>query len=358
MSNWLTSYRSTRRRSAKNFTHSTANKRMREAIDQQKSSVTNAVQVDGCSAIVLKHLEHGRPCSCRKTVGYEADSHHQENDPDSFGIDVSDSDWFGEDAHGSDDFSVLEAGDLLAGNDPSTFEEDDENTLIDRTFDSDVNCGICYRTGFNPAFSTVGYEYLVMTNYDVVDSVSYSVDQANVPSSMVKCHDDGRVYFEFVVPKYFKSCRVSIRNNTTVLNDLPKYDLGQGKEKELDLAYLNSLRGGLATIYVDVEEFTHVAILFNMGGDEIMVNLSEEAGTLDFGTLNTVGSMSVILPPNVGWVKPSDYIWIEKRNLMLKVTDSPKKSLSDKTQFEWIAQTRVCQPQEHIKHIFKSRQIF
>ncbi len=358
---WLDQRRSTARRNAKNFTHEAANKRMKEAIAQQQSSVRNAVMVDGCSVVIAKVCTHGMACSCRQTVGYTADSVAEEERPDDFGISISDNDWYGEDAHQSDDAMVFEAGDLLAGNEPTDIVEDFENQMQDRAVDTGVKCGICYRGGFSPAFSTIGKDFRSLTAYDVEDSDGYAVEQGVVPTRMVKVHDGDDhqkpyVKFQIAVPRYYKSCSMSIRNNCEILTDLPKVNYGHGL-KEITNKDLDALRGGILNVFIDVDEFTHVNIIFDMG-IEIKANLSEEAGALDFATLDTVGSLNVVLPSNVGYVKAGDLIFVESRNLALKVTDAPKKSLSDKTQMEWVLNCRVLQPQEPLKHAMKSRKLY
>lgn len=353
---WIKNYK-TKRRGSRNFTHETANKRIVEAVESHNASIENALRVQAHEVFIYKSQNKGRPCSCRVTLDENVYSEEQEQRPEDFSSTVDDTTLFGENNYRTLDEQeasiVLEAGDMLAGREV----EEDVPELIQRPIDTAVKCGICYRQGFSPAFESIGGNYQVFTSYDIVDvEDGFATAQAAQPVQMVKVSEGGRVYFELTVPKYFKKCHASIRDNTDVLTDLPKYELN-GEVKELSMSALNSMRGGYLKFFVDVEEFTHVVFFFDLGVEPILANLSAEGQTLDFNTLDTIGSMSVALPNNVGHVKPRDLIFVPSHNIALRVTDAPKKQLVGRQTLEWLVSCRVLQPQEDLKHFMDAREI-
>lgn len=356
---WLTNAKSTRRRKAGNFTHEAANKRLQEALPVFQDKVKNALNVDSVEVIIYKSLDTGKPCMCRVTLGDAVTTKDQEQNPDDYGIEIDNTDMFGEMPYESDSV-VLEAGDLLSGRETDVHDDDDDE-IFNRPIDNSPKCGICYRTGFTPPFEAVGFSFYSFDATDLEDTFGYFYSQSDVPTKMIRSSDEiadtAFVKFEVAIPRYFQQCKVAIRDNLQFLPALPYVKVGE-KFVELELSHLDSARGDYIDVYVREEEFTHITFLFSLGANPIHANLSEEANGVDFMTMNTIGNMQVVLPHNIGWIKPHDVIHVPSRNLVLKVTDAPRKTTSKQQTWEWNVSTRVLQPNEDLHILTKGRDLY
>lgn len=358
---WLTNAKSTRRRKAGNFTHDTANKRLQEALPVFRDKISNALQVDSVDVVIYKALDTGKPCMCRVTLGDAVITDDQEQNPDDYGIEIDSTDMFGEDSYETkSDSVIMEAGDLLSGREIDSHDDDDDE-IFKRPIDNSPKCGICYRTGYTPPFEAVGFSFYSFDATDLEETHGYYYSQSDVPTKMIRSSDELRdvayVKFDVAIPKYFKQCKVAIRDNLSFLTGLPWVKVGD-KYEELTLDHLDAARGDYIEVYVREEEFTHITFLFSLGAEPIRANLSEEANGVDFMTMNTIGNMQVVLPYNIGWIKPHDIIHIPSRNLVLKVTDAPRKTTARQQQWEWNVATRVLQPNEDLHILTKGRDLY
>ncbi len=356
---WLTNAKSTRRRKAGNFTHEVANKRLQEALPVFQDKIQNALHVDSVDVVIYKLLDTGKPCMCRVTLGDAVITEDQEQNPTDYGIEIDSTGMFGE-MESESDAGVLEAGDLLSGRESNVHDED-EDEIFNRPIDNSPKCGICYRSGYTPPYEAVGYSVYSMDATDLDDTYGYFYSQNDVPTKMIRSSDDLKdsafVKFEVAVPRYFQTCKVAIRDNLTFIPAVPYVKIG-GAFVELELAHLDDLRGKYIDLYVREEEFTHLTMLFDLGANPIKANLSEEANGVDFMTMNTIGNMQVVLPHSIGWIKPHDVIHIPSRNLVLKVTDAPRKTTSRQQVWEWNVSTRVLQPNEDLNLMMKGRDLY
>jgi len=389
------------RKNARNFTQVSAQKRMDETVDAFHQKIENALFVNSRAAIIFKQTKigMGRPCTCNKVESLgeydevmDVDSDDlqertrdasptapilapQSSPMDGVEIRVNNDNFFGDigiaEKHDhigdADQNGAIELGDLnrdsklynLDHMDRSSIEDLDpalqaiyeENIFSGAT----LNCGICFRTGFQPGFEVPGYHYEVKTNYDIVDSRGYHVDVSAHPAQFQKQAEDGFIDFEVLVPLFYTECTFSVRDNEDVLGRVLIYEAGDDStsKKPISKEYFNEFRGKHVRIRVYESNFTHVSICFDLGMEPIYVNLSEEAQTLDFERDITSGNPTVILPARIGVLNVGDVIIIPDRNYSLKITDAPRKQLADRVIIEWAVNTRTLQTNEALRNIHK-----
>ena len=390
------------RKNARNFTQKSAQKRLDETLDSFHQKNENALFVNSRAAIVFKQTKIGlgRPCTCNKVEVLEeyedaqiVDSNDldertgnaspsapilapQASPMDGVEIRVNNDNFFGDtgiaeraDHLGdADQNGSVELDDLLPsenklytmdnmdreaieGLDPAMQAIYEENIFSGAT----TNCGICFRTGFQPGFESPGHHYEVKTNYDIVDSMGYHVDVSAHPAQFQKQADDGYVDFEVLVPLFYTECLFSIRDNEQLLERVHVYEAGADPsiKKPISKAYFENYRGKHVRIRVYEKNFTHVSICFDLGMEPLHVNLSEEAQSLDFERDITSGNLTVILPARIGFLNSGDVIVIPDRNLVLKITEAPRKQLADRRLIEWSVSTRTLQTTEAMRSIHK-----
>jgi hypothetical protein len=387
MSNWLSSARKTNKRRARNFSHESAQKRLDETIRPFHEQVENSLQVDGVEAIVFKKSVTGRPCTCKKTPvldeidqggnqqGEGPDLVPQGSESDGITFDMGQDDVFGHasqsqvtNTHNASkkqqqaENREFEAADILASGSGGydTVEEDGYVDAFEEGLFSGnvVNCGVCYSRGVTPPFEPVDHTMYVLTNYHMQSVQSYNVDFAQKPALITCLSDDGYVEFEINVPKYFKDIKYSVRDNLQLISGMFLYVNINGSFQKLTMAHLNAARGKSLKFYVVGESFTHVVVFFSHNSNPLMVNISQENETLDYTRESSIGQITVIGPERIGHMQNSDVIVIPKRNLVLKVTDAPRKSTAQKTIIEWEMTTRAVQSSESIKQLFSGYKVY
>lgn len=379
MSNWLSSGRRTNKRRARNFSHETAQKRLDETIRPFHDQVENALNVDSVEAIVYKKSVTGRPCTCSKApVSEQLDHDGSGENPDlaAQGTEANGTGFRmaqGDDIFGEADYQSgvqvgvdesrferksreLEAADILSGNSGFGSDGADEQDGMIPGFEENlfsggvVNCGICFSRGITPAYQPVNHTLYTLTNYHLTEVQGYNVDFSQKPAQITSLHEDSYAKFTINVPKYFKEVKFAIRDNLQTISRAFLYIINGGGEFErLTTSHLDAVRGKAINIYVRGEDFTHVTVFFRHNVNPILVNISEEAETLDYTMETTLGQITVIAPEKIGHVTNSDILVIPKRNLVLKVTDAPRKSTAKRTIIEWSLTTRALQPQEALR---------
>jgi hypothetical protein len=351
------------RGNARNYTHPQAQKRLDETVDAFNKQVENSLRVDSVE-IELYQIQQlvGVPCSCSQTHTQplpEAEDGvteiapvipHKESRNDGIRIKFQDDDFLGdglgEKLYNDEDTLIHD----VSGRDESVHEiEDGEDEFHDTVMRGSVNCGICYRTMLQPGFTVYGRQRAVCTNLNIENLRAFTVDSTQAPHRMVRTAEQGFVSFLIIVPKYFKSVTVSIRNNLVVLPErVQRFD-----GTDITLEDLRDHAGQEYEVYVRVEEFTHLVLDFDLGVERPFANLSGENIALDYDRLTTLSDMSVVLGPELGDVNGGDIIVIPSRNMILKVRDKERKITAKQRRLEWVVQTRVLQPTEPLKAIAK-----
>ena len=94
-----------------------------------------------------------------------------------------------------------------------------ESTLY-HTIQSSEDCDICLRTGYVPGFELYGHNHNVLTTYDIVDILGFTITP-DKPARLLKVAEkEGYVDFELIVPKYFSYIKYSVRDNHHILDTI------------------------------------------------------------------------------------------------------------------------------------------
>lgn len=360
MANWYNNTRGMRQRRFRNSLTTQVQARMDSVMEAHQDRVKNSLAVESLECIVYRRSKIGLPCSCTmieadndmdaiSAAGREDTRQQRSDDVIEF-----DGGMFGgensfEQEIDSDSTVEIEVGALSSMHEHSGYEEHAMGG-------NQVNCPICYREGYTPAYQPVGFSLCVLTEKHVVKSLGYTEEQTQ-PVTLKKIDADGFVDFEISVPKYFKRAVIAVRNNTELLSlrELPSAIIG-GKEVPLTNDALNQCRGSRIGLRVRTS-FTHVTCLFDLGANPIMCNVSEETDVLDYDKDLTVANLSIVLPHTVGSIQPLDILVIPKRNYVLMVSDTPRKRNAKGVTWEWVVQTRTVQRKEMIYNLHKGHVI-
>lgn len=353
---------------ARNFTQETAQKRLDEAVAPFNQQVMNSLYVDSVE-IEYYHIQTkvGVPCTCEKTAVEPVmlDEHDSNiapviptKDSTTKGAKVrfQEADIFGESLaekiYNDDDDRVLD----VSGDRPHIFHEIDEPAEGDSAYGDGflggggIDCGICYRTGFQPPYKAYGKQRYLFTNYDIEECNGFMVNTHKAPHTMEK-HDPkvpGYVMFKTTVPKYFKTVTVSVRDNLVYL--VEDHVLRTDGER-MTTSDFRDKAGREVQFIIQANCFTHVVIEFELDIPRLRANISAEQQALDYERLTTIGDITMILPPTLSEIEPGDIIILKSRNLALKVRDKDKKATADKRRLEWSVSTRVLQPTETLRNI-------
>ena len=357
-----------KRRHAKNYIQIEAQKRLSETVNPFNTQTVNALHVNSVEADYYQVQDKtGYPCSCEKTESLPPNYDIPENNvppvvptqkgDSSEGVQIrlKDNDLFGDGPaeHIMDALEFDVSGDRdhpLVPNDKLSNEPEGNIDYEDGLFlGTNVQCGICYRAGYQPGYKAYGKQRHVFTHKDIEDAREYWTNTTKSPHTMERqVEKTPFVEFRVLVPKYFNHIIFSVRNNEKILQGEHLYNaLGE----RLTLSNFKESAGSDIAFQVKAKEFTHVVLEFDLGIPKLVVNIGLESQTLDYSLLETIGNMPVVLPPTVHEVKSNDVLVLKKRRLALKIIDKERKITSDQRRLEWMVQTRVLQPTEALKYI-------
>ena len=372
---------------ARNNTHKQAQARLDETVPAFNQQVVNSLFVD---AVEIDYYQSqdliGKPCTCEKIeVRPEyhamADGASETNvmpviptvDDDcgrGTSIHLQDDDLFGDSE--AEKLYGVQSVDVSGDNSVDTMRFDDdipealyqdsqtEDGNVEYTetsmMGSNANCGICYKNGFQPGFRAYGKQRFVLTTLGIENIAGYTVRTSDTPNTFVRqgpIKEHTFVEFSVSVPKRFKSCLFSVRNNDRVISGEKLFV----DQLPMNMERLRHYAGHEMRVVCKASEFTHVVLEFDLGLEKLRANLSPENQRLDYQTLDAIGAFTVILPPTIHEVRNGDIIVAKNRRIVLKVTDKERKITADKRQLEWVAQTRIIQPTEAVKSIAKGYKI-
>jgi len=346
-----------KRRHARNFVQDSSQKRLDEVVPAYNAQVLNALSVDYVTIFYYNILKIGTNCTCEKHDDNIADITSNTSPNVSS---QSDNNW-----KESQEYEIVDAssygsmfGDNNSFNDTEDDFDDEDFTPeinVEKFASSDtifagnnINCGICYRSGFLPGYSLQRGTRIVLTTFDIVNAKGYHIDSSEQPYVINRLTDVGYIEYTISVPKYYKKAVFSIRNNHTVTRDV-FFDINNNVVTQ---AYLSNNAGKKISIRVKADQFTHAVIEFHYDADDIRANIPNINKTLDYTLLETIGNLQVILPMTIGNVSAGDHIAIPTRNLYLKVVDIESSTTSTNRKLEWRATCRVLQPQESLRKLF------
>lgn len=339
------------RSGAKNFIHEEAQRRLNETVRPFNSQVINALNVDAveCNYYSVND-KTGRPCSCQK----QGIVHSHAEQGNNVAIEVP------EDDNGNSFFSMVlqdgfgepaekhvidVSGEMPI---PSTEADFEEGMLSGNS----VNCGICHRIGFQPAYQLYGKQRTLLTHFDIEEMRGFQVEYSEQPHRMKRVTDDGYVEYKINVPANFKAVFCRVYENHAHVPILPTLRNGM----PVDLLFFKQCAGHETVIRVH-RNHTHVVFEFDLGLPPLKVNISGEQKTIDYDRMETMSDITVVLPPTITEVNAKDIIIVPDRRLALKVNDKERKITADKRLLEWVVQTRVLQPTEQIRRIGDLRRL-
>lgn len=365
-------------------------KRVDSVIDSHRARVNNSLAVESIVAHIYKRARVGAPCSCCVVLTDNSDSDRPINaetviapredtrQENSVGIvDNGMGGLFGSEDLGGSSIAEMEFDqpqyktahkgvreiELASVENPlGTFSGQTDNSAEDDGLYQEhalggntINCPICYRQGYVPAYQPIGYNYQVMTVGNELTYHGYRIAVEEQPHVFERVTDDGYVDFALTVPRFFKDCTWSIRTYDGELlpaSEIP-VALEGSNEIPLSLVVLDSYRGQRVRIRSRCAAFSHLIVHFNLGARDILCSVSEETSVLDYDKELTVANLTIVLPHYVGTLNPEDLIVLPSRNYVLMVTDTPKKRTSKDQTLEWVVQTRTIQRKEMFYTIHK-----
>lgn len=340
-----------KRKRAKNFIADQAQARLTEAIPAIQNQQQNALGVDHHEILYYSKVGSALLCTC-KEAHLESEEIGSGDIPptamqsESLAPDVQ-VDWRSP-AFGTPGDSEVYGDDSL---DDTDFVDSDQQTPLNSSpaiFQADTQCGICFNTGLLPGYSLYGAQRSVFTSYDVTNIYGYFLNRASTPNAFEPLDErDCFIEFELDVPRYFVSARVSVRDNTDLVDC---HIWHNGKPLSLRDLMLNAGR----TIAIQVREyqFTHCIVEFDLG-KKVFANIAQITRVTDWTMYDTIGNLDVVLPVEIPLPQTGDVLVVPKRRLALKVTDVPNMKDADDNNLDWRVSTRILQPQEPLKHIAK-----
>lgn len=364
------------RRKDKNFYAKNAQARLNEVLPVIHDRLDNALAVNSHEVIIYKQNHIGLPCACNKFNSADMEVVKEDNPKDhdtppvvadslssmsDIGVTFNEGGLFGHKnipeglAKVSPNTEEVEFNSI--GVDTDHMPSEDELAQMDSRMrdiyednmmvGNSVNCGVCFRTGVVPGYTSVGWSYSILDSMNVVNSEGYYHNTAEHPVRMESEDVEGNfVEYSVLVPLFFSEVKFSVRDNTEVLKREVLY-FNDGEEiKPIDYSILDKNRGKEVRLRVHSRSFTHASIAFNLGADPILANVSEETESLNYLQENTVGNLTLVLPPRVGTIQAGDIIVMPSRNYVLKVTDAPRKQTADRVKIEWLVTTRTLQRSE------------
>jgi hypothetical protein len=336
-----------KRNKARNFTEEHAQKRLEQTVASANQQYINSLFVNAVEIDLYQTAVSERPCTCEKAevLPELARNSHLPSQKDGASIDYEfQENIFGEPAEQLYNDEILDLIDTAADIEKtgmSSVEYKDQALA-----GANIKCGICYRTGYQPGYVAYHKQRNVFTTLDLVNLDGYLIDRSRMPHRFERQHDNAYTRFKIRVPKYFKDCGASIRDNCQELADV-LYHNGQPVTKTL----LNQYKGQELVFDVLASAFTHCVIEFDLGLAKPRADLSAEILALDYRRQIALGSFSIVLSPNIQKVQDQDIIVIQKRGIALKLNEVRPRQTSDRQIMGWDCQARVLQPNEEQSRI-------
>ena len=358
-----------RRIHAKNFTQKESQLRLDESVKPYQRQGLNSLAVDAFDVLLYQGGMSTQVCTCKQTAMIALQSNASISFPTNVINPESDTDKDIVIDYTRPLFGTRSDTTNLDYNSPLDFStDDDEFSIIDdddeptRTsenlFSANSDCGICYRNGYVPGYTLYGHDRQLLTTYSLIDTYGYHINQSKAPHVFDKLDShEGYADFELVVPKFFKSVMVSIRNNHELLMEdvLYKKDTSPLGYSLLTVTDLRAVAGSTIVLRVLADNFTHVVLDFDLGIAPIKANIAQLQKNLDWSMFSTIGTVNVALPMTIREVHTSDFIVVPKQSQVWKVTDVPLLRTSKGQNLDIAVNCRVLQPQEPPKNIYKGR---
>lgn len=368
-----------RHKGFKNSETKRVQKRIESVIDPHRARITNSLAVESLPCIVYKRTRIGRPCTCSMVevdndvpdmvVNADTVENARENvqaraidrpnvKPLNGGL-LGMGDGMGavlDEMQFESSYREIEVGSILPSSNIQTqiAEQSLTGEYEELALGGNViNCPVCYREGWVPAFQPIGYNYQTLTTQNADYYEGYLINTSALPNMFERVADDGYCDFIITVPRFFRRGTWSIRSNEGELlpaNEIPVIVAGD-RELPLTMLEIEAYRGKKCKIRVRTNCFSHLVFVFDQGANEVKCNISEETQVIDYDKELTVASLSIVLPWNMGNIAPQDILVLPTRNYVLMVTDAPQKRNAQNQTWEWVIQTRTIQRKERAFNI-------
>lgn len=346
-----------RRKNARNFIQKQAQNRLVETVAAANQQYVNSLFVNGVDIDLYQICHSDRPCTCEKTEilsefatkGGDPQLPTNENE-DSAEYEFQNN-IFGEQHEQTYNDEVLDIMDRAAQRQETGLSGAELGGSTEYkegpTAGSNSKCGICYKTGMQPGYVAYGKQRQLFTTLDILDLDGYYINRTLAPHTLEKQHEQAYITFKTVIPKYFKTCGISIRDNCTEIQGATLYV----NELPLTRAVLDTYRGQELVFQVKEQQFTHCVIEFDMGIEKPKIDLSAEILTLDYNRIVPLGSFSIVISPNVLTLNNSDIVIIRTRSMGLKLNEVRPRQTSERLIMGWDCQARILQPNEDVRRI-------
>lgn len=343
------------KRHGKNYIQERAQRRFDEAVRPYQEIGSNALRVDSLEVIYYHVCKSSYVCSCKRVSSESAGNHSLSpvlERPKS----ISDQTVKIELHRPLFGFGEQNTAEDEEDEDEFALDEDAPSPMVDHILQSS-DCGICYKQGFVPGYTPLGYEHRLLGVHNISDIYGYGLDRTQAPTKfLLEDHTRGYADFEIDVPLFFKSVRISVRDNVTVLPDAQIYLADY--DQALTVQDLRDHAGGTIMVRVKEHQFTHAVIDFDVGATPIRVNLSQGNKTLDWTMFDTFGSIQAVLPISVPEVAVGDVLYVPSREQSFKVTDVTFLRTARDQALDWSVNVRIVQPQEYLKSISRAQQLY
>ncbi len=347
---------------AKNYIGREADARLQEVLRPIQQQGTNALNVDWVPVDYYQLQPSNTVCTCRQVQVTRSHVENNHNPVARQGSAVEiEIDWkrplFGtanENRQPEDDFNE---DDLTIVDEDNT---GDPNVVgvAQQLFGASEDCGICFRSGTVPAYSAYNRQRILLCTHHVANIDGYHIQSHLAPNVFEHSLDDAFVEFEVTIPKYFKSCKVSLWNNRSLIQEMPASYLTVGNSNlPISLLALKTYAGKTVTVRVTSFSFTHLVLDFDLGLEKVHANFAQMSKSTDWTMLDTLGQLNIILPMTINQVSSGDVLYVPTRKQAFKVTDVTYLQTALNTKLDWSVQTRVLQPSESLHNLRKGMQI-
>lgn len=340
------------RRNARNYTYDQAQKRLQEAIKPYQQQGLNALRVDAHELLVFLKQPSNKVCTCREQVVQDDDASPLVNSTGSLAGDMEIRIDFGEPLFGEANIRSHEDDLAASEEDLYGFNEDTQESVLEAAIDAHPDCGICYKTGFVPGLVLQRHVREVFVVSDHEDQSGYNLQLNTAPIVAQPLFGGAWMEFRVTIPKYFKEVICSIRNNYELLDTTLFTTSGTPITKQ----YLKDNAGKEILVRV-VDAFTHFTLTFDLGSEPIYGNIAQFSKATDWTTFETLSNVNIILPMTLPELTPGSIILAPNINQGMRITDVQYMRTATNDALEWSCGTRILQPQEQFKRIFKGSKI-
>lgn len=309
---------------AKNYTADQARIRIPYYAKPLTEQYNNSIAVNGSHCIYFQKVGHGHTCTCvAQTVTDNVQSNIITNET-SIDIDLN-VPLFGGQKTDHDTFIELNTNNVPDSNGTESF--------IPSLFGNSIDCGICFRTGYVPGYTALGYSRQVLTTHNVLSIDGYEIKNT-MPAQFIRLRDDAQCTFSILVPPTYKAAAYRVFNNREPLTDEISINLVPGRQ----------------LLHVSSSIFTHIVVMFEIG-KHVLIDFPQDQKSLDLTLFDSIGTVQLVAANNIPNVSSGDLIYNIELDRLLKVTDFTYFRLKTGQVLGWNITARPVQKDETVFNI-------